>query len=160
MEYLTNEQILERYDKLPEDVQDLAFGTEMNGLIKSIGEKYKIPADKIKELENETGMVIVGFTSPSDFIPNLSQRLGVDVSTAGKIVEDIDGQIFSKVRESLGKINKGLSFTVQGQSLEKKDEILKEIERDHAADIVSQPTVVSKVEPKYPAGDPYREPTK
>jgi len=159
MEYLTDEQILEKLDNLPQDVQDAVFGFEARKIIIDIGEKYKLGADKIKELENETGMVIVGFTDLSDFIPNLIQRLELDQQTASKIAEDVDAQIFSKVRESLKKNHGSESIAVV--DLEKREEILKEIERDHTADIVSQ-SAASKVEsPKkiyYPAGDPYREP--
>lgn len=158
MEYLTDEQILEKLDNLPQDLMDAVFGFETRKIIIGIGEKYKLGADKISELENETGMVIVGFTHPSDFIPNLIQRLGVDGETAGKIIEDVNAQIFAKVKESLEKIHGAEPTTVVG--LEKKEEILKEIEKDHAAEIVSSAPVVSIVEPHYPAGDPYREPVK
>jgi len=168
---------LEMYQQLPEDVKKAIFNVDSAEIIKKIGEKYSLNIDKIGELGNETGMVMLGITHPRDFIFNLSQRLNVDQETAKKIADEINNQIFAKVRESLKKIH-GVSEAsgVNGVSEVKKEEILKEIEKDETKEEVpgilkgaTQTTVfeaktkeevlrLPPQEKKYSEKDPYREP--
>jgi hypothetical protein len=104
---LTEKEILEKYEQLPEDLKEAIFGAEVTGIVNSIGKKFNLHIDKIGELANETGMVMLGVTRPKEFVPNLSDRLEVDTETARKIAQDINSQIFMKVRESLKKIHNG-----------------------------------------------------
>lgn len=159
MEYLTNEQILEKYENLPEDLKEAIFSAGMAGTVKIIGDKYKLYVDKIGELENETGMVMLGLTHPKDFVSNLAQRLGVDKETAKKIAEEVNAQIFVKVRESLKKIHK-LEEEKQVEEI-KKEDIKKEIEKKEEifeAKTKEEIFIMPKEEKKYPQGDPYKEP--
>ncbi len=48
---------------------------------------------------------MLGATHPKDFIRNLSDKLGVNRETAKKIADDVNQQIFAKVRESLRKLH-------------------------------------------------------
>lgn len=171
MEY-TDEQILEMYKKLPEDLRNAIFSVEMTEAVKKIGEKYQLAIDKIGALGNETGMVMLGVTHSRDFIVNLGNRLNVDKETARKIADEINTQIFSKVRESLKKIHGGEEVK---EGVE-KEEILKEIEKPEMPEILQgmhEPTKpessfelktkedifrMPPEESKYPQGDPYREP--
>ncbi|MBI4691962.1 MAG: hypothetical protein HY773_00750 [Candidatus Terrybacteria bacterium] len=160
MAKLTPQKLREIYISLPDDIRNVLFGDEILAIIKNISQKHNLIFEKTGILSDEIGSVMMGLSSSRDFAANLVQRLETDQQTAGKIAEDIDAQIFSKVRESLGKIGE---LRIKNQELRGetgKDEILKEIERDHGAEVVSQPAVVSKVEPHYPAGDPYREAVK
>ena len=52
----------------------------------------------------EAGYVMLGVTHPNDFIGNLAERLEVDKEKARAIAQEINEQIFKKVRESLRKI--------------------------------------------------------
>ncbi|HBT81760.1 hypothetical protein A2757_03455 [Candidatus Giovannonibacteria bacterium RIFCSPHIGHO2_01_FULL_48_47] len=92
-------------EKLPKDLQNAISGVDTADAIESIAKKYSLLIDKMGILAEETGLVMLGITHPKDFISNLSQKLGVDRETARKIAEDINQQIFQKVRESLRKIH-------------------------------------------------------
>ena len=107
MDILTEEQILEKYEQLPEDLKEAIFSVEMTEAIKGIGAKYKLAIDKIGALANESGMVMFGATRPKDFVSNLMSRLGVNMETANKIASDVNSQVFLKVRESLKKLHGG-----------------------------------------------------
>ena len=61
--------------------------------------------EQIGDLANETGMVMLGVTHPNEFIANLADRLEVDKEKARAIAQEINEQIFKKVRESLRKIH-------------------------------------------------------
>lgn len=105
MPKFTPQQLREIYLKLPEDLKDAIFSVNSAEAIQVIGKKYNLSIDKIGELADETGMVMLGITHPSDFIINVARRVYVDKETAGKIAEEINTQIFAKVRESLKKIH-------------------------------------------------------
>ncbi len=174
MDYLTEEQIIEKYEKLPEDLKKAIFSVEMTEAVKRIGGEYQLHIDKIGALGNETGMVMLGVTHPRDFIPNLSQRLGVDKETARKIAEEVNAQIFVKIRESLKKIH-GVGGEVPAGV--RKEEIIKEIEREEIPEILKGVVTPELLEPphpfeaktkeevfrmppvekKYTGGDPYHE---
>ena len=53
----------------------------------------------------EAGYVMLGVTHPNEFIANLAERLEVDKEKARAIAQEINEQIFKKVRDSLRKIH-------------------------------------------------------
>ena len=105
MPKLTSQQLKEKYQNLPQDLRDAIFSVDSANVIRQTGGKYNLMIDKIGELADETGMVMLGATHPKEFIPNLENRLGVSKATARKIAEEINSQIFAKVRESLKKVH-------------------------------------------------------
>jgi hypothetical protein len=182
MTKLTPQQLREIYQKLPEDLKDAIFSVDSAEIIQFLGKKYNLAVDKIGELADETGLVMLGVTHPRDFISNLAQRINFDKETARKIAEEINTQIFAKVRTSLKKIH---GITEEGTPFIKtlgKKAIIEEIEREEVPEILkgtTQPPAPSEgegpphpfeaktkeeifrippEEKKYPSGDPYREP--
>lgn len=147
MTNLTPEQLKEKYNNLPDDLKEAIFSANSAETIQEIGKKYSLSIEKMGQLADETGLVMLGITHPRDFVPNLSKRLGVDSGTARKIAEDVNEQIFKKVRESLKKLH-GITedkpaapTTAQGgvgvptpEGVEKetpaKEEIMREIEKE------------------------------
>ncbi len=105
MSNYTQEQLREAYRKLPQDVQEAIFSVDTAEIIREIGEKHKLMIDKIGELADEIGLVMLGFTHPSQFISNLGDRLGVDKVIAKEIAEEVNSKIFFPIRENLKKIH-------------------------------------------------------
>jgi len=103
MTILTPEKLNELYRKLPEDVSDLYASDTVGDTIREIGKKYNVK--KIEGLVDETGLVMLGFTHPKDYIRNLSTSLEIDTSEAKKIAEEINIQVFQAIKESLKKIH-------------------------------------------------------
>ena len=145
MQNYTDQQISQMYDSLPEDLKDSIFSVDTTSVVNEIGRKYGLAIDKIGDLANETGMVMLGVTHPNEFIGNLADRLEVDKEKARAIAQEINEQIFKKVRESLRKIHniregaeeeqKTEIERHQGPSLmvgQSREDILKEIEKDYS----------------------------
>ena len=105
MKNFTEEQIAQMYDNLPEDIKDAIFGLEMNEIVEKIGRENQLNIEQIGDLANETGMVMLGVTHPNEFIGNLADRLEVDKEKARVIAQEINEQIFKKVRDSIRKIH-------------------------------------------------------
>ena len=180
MDKLTQQQLREIYAKLPEDLKDAIFSVNSADVIMSIGKKYNLTINKMGELADETGLVMLGLTPPNNFISNLNGRLEVDAEVAKKIAEEINSEIFSKIRESLKKIHgtTEAGWVAESEIHQGKEEILKEIEKNdeainNAPEIIkgtTQPPLnpfeaktkeivrMPLVEKKYTSQDPYREP--
>mgnify|MGYP001602142788 CR=1 FL=1 len=146
MKNFTDQQIAQRYDDLPEDLKDAIFSVDTTSLVNMVGKKHGLAIDKIGDLANETGMVMLGVTHPNEFIANLADRLEVDKEKARIIAQEINEQIFKPVRDSLRKIHnireggeedkeeqtiKTIPTVSKTEKIERSD-ILKEIEKDHS----------------------------
>ncbi len=101
----TREQLNERYKSLPKDVQEAIIGVETADIIGQIGKEKKMMVDRIGELAEETGLVLLGFTHPSQFVSHLAERLGIEKSVAKEIAEEVNSRIFFPIRENLKKIH-------------------------------------------------------
>ena len=141
MKNFTAEQIEEIYKILPNDLKKAFFSANKDEIIESIGRKHSLAIDKIGDLANETGMVMLGVTHPNEFIGNLADRLEVDKEKARAIAQEINEQIFRKVRDSLKKIHnmreegeeRNVGHSVSNiTDINSREDILKEIEKDHS----------------------------
>ncbi|KKT29755.1 hypothetical protein A3G55_04495 [Candidatus Giovannonibacteria bacterium RIFCSPLOWO2_12_FULL_44_25] len=97
--------ISEALEKLPEDLRGALFAPETTDAVQAVGKKAELTIDKIGELADETGLVMLGITSPSDYVKNLTSRLAVPAEKARAIAEEINKKVFQPVRESLKKIH-------------------------------------------------------
>ena len=139
MKDLTAEQIREIYMKLPQDLKEAILGVDSTETMRKIGEKQKLAIDKIGKMVGEAGYVMLGVTHPNEFIANLAERLDVDKEKARAIAQEINEQIFKKVRESLRKIHnmreegeeRNVGHSVSNITNIGRSDILKEIEKDH-----------------------------
>ena len=95
----------ELYEKLPHDIQELLYSESISIVMDSIANKYKLPLEREGDLAASVGFVLYGILHPKDFITELSNKLGIDKETAKKIADDVNQQIFQKVRVSLRKIH-------------------------------------------------------
>lgn len=105
MSKYTPQQLREIYLKLPEDVKEAMFSVDTAEIIRNIGEKHKLMIDKIGELADETGLVMLGLAHPSEFISHLADRLGVEKEKAKEIAEETNSKVFFPIRENLKKIH-------------------------------------------------------
>src|SRR3989344_6311716 len=99
------EEISKRFLDLPEDIQKALFSADTSDAIFEVGKKHGLAVDKMGELADETGLVMLGMTKPSEYIKNLSQRLAVEPEKAKAVAEDINQKVFAPIRESLKKIH-------------------------------------------------------
>jgi len=100
----TPEQIQERYDRLPPDIREAIDSVSTTSIIVDIGQKNGLMYDQIEELVNEVGLVLVGLTPSPMFVSNIARRMQIDTGRAMLVTQDINKQIFDKMRDSLKKI--------------------------------------------------------
>src|SRR3989338_962534 len=80
--------ILERVSELPDDLRKALFARSTTDTIQVVGKNAGLSIDKIGELADETGRVMLGITSPSDYVKNLVSRLSVNQEKAKAIAEE------------------------------------------------------------------------
>ncbi len=104
MDELT-QQIQARLAELPLDVRQAVESAGLDSHVQTIGNKHQLHIDQTGKLQNETLLVMLGFTSTSDFVGNLAAHVGVPAEKASAIAADINNEIFGPIRESLKKIS-------------------------------------------------------
>jgi len=60
--------------------------------------------DQISELVDEVGLVMTGLTPSARFVTNVARRTKIDMGKAMLIAQDINKEVFDKMRQSLQKI--------------------------------------------------------
>lgn len=125
-----SEQILnDRFEQLPEDVRKAIIATPWKERLSQISDKHNLHIDQAGRLGEETVIVMFGLEHPDNLIPNIAKHIGVSEEKAEAIAEDLNREIFLKVRESLKKIFEGENNMVGKMEEElNREEILREIE--------------------------------
>lgn len=101
----SKEEIKERYNKLPLRLRDEIWNEENSQIIQQIAAENNLRMDQLSALADETGLVMLGITKPSDFIPNLAERMKVEREKAKKVGQQVNERIFTKVRGALRQIH-------------------------------------------------------
>ena len=101
------EELLKRYDKLPENVREVMFAEASADKIEELGKKYGFLIDKIGKLADEVGYFMLGMTNPRDFPRQLMRELDIPESKANEIVGELNNSIFKPIREQLAQLHGG-----------------------------------------------------
>lgn len=101
MKEFTREQIEERYSKLSPQLKGMLESPTLVETVHGIGTKYKIHIDKLEEVYDEVGLVLLGLVHADEFIADLEKRVGGPKETIVAVAKEIDEAIFRPVRTSL-----------------------------------------------------------
>jgi hypothetical protein len=150
------QKITQRLAELPDDVRQAVQSADMAKKIEALGAKYKLHVDQVGELEDETLMTMLGFTTLESFEQRAATALHLPAETAKQVAEDVNRDIFLAVRASLRR------FTEEKAA--PKPVVPSAPAAMHPADVMlSQKTVtIAPLMPPKPEpykADPYREPT-
>ena len=97
----TQEKVDAQYKKLPEPLREALYSAEIAQKIFEIGKKNGLNVDKIGLLAEEVGYVILGLTRGNEFVNLLKEVLQINEEKAHTVVEEVNLQIFSPIREDL-----------------------------------------------------------
>lgn len=102
---LSAEELQKRFKELPEALREAIFSAEIAETLLSIGKKYALSLERVGDLSTETSLVMLGVTHPKEYISQLQQELGVERDVAKNIAQEVNEQVFSKIREELKKLH-------------------------------------------------------
>lgn len=97
----TEEELEERYQKLPEVLKDAMTSAEVSGTMVSIGKKFGLTLEKIGFMAEEAGYVMLGLIRPQEFIGKLAEALEISRDRAAALAQEINHQVFAPIREAL-----------------------------------------------------------
>ena len=100
----TKQEIQERFDSLPQDMQRVVAGEEMAQRLETIGRKHELRIDGIGVLIEYSGLIMLGLIKTKEFVGHLQEKLNLSREQAEAIALEVDEQVFSRIRESLRKI--------------------------------------------------------
>ncbi|MES2087924.1 MAG: hypothetical protein V4467_02935 [Patescibacteria group bacterium] len=102
---LDEKDLQSRFDKLPFALKTALRSMDSAKKVLDIGIKYGLHVDKLGVVAEETGLVILGMTHPNQFLPRLNRRLGIGEEKTRPIAQEINTEIFLKIREALKQVN-------------------------------------------------------
>jgi len=101
----TTKIIKDKFNSLPESIQEIILSTHYQDTLIEIAKKYQLNIEKLGILERETTLVMMGLTPTKNFEHELTRELSIDEEKGSLIVKDINEEIFLKIRELLKLMN-------------------------------------------------------
>lgn len=109
---LSEKELQMRFDRLPQALKSALRNVDSARVVVDIGRKYALHIDKLGELGEETGLVILGITHPAQFIERLVRHLGTTEEKARQIGQEINTEVFLKIREALKQVGSSIPTSI------------------------------------------------
>ena len=97
----TSEEMDEKLDSLPENIQKIIYGPEIDIAVQKIGQKYQLHIDEMGLLHAEIVDVMIGKTESEDFVPYLIETLEIDREKAASIAEEVNTLLLTHIRDAM-----------------------------------------------------------
>ena len=98
---ISKEQVLQRWDILPQPLREALFDDTNANIIWKICEDEHIPKDKIHLVATVAGDVILGFMHPEELAQEIKKTVNIDIKIAEAIAEVINRKIFIPLKKDL-----------------------------------------------------------
>lgn len=95
------QQVQKRMAELPPDVHDAIISADFGKKVQAIGAKHQLHIDQVGALGDEVLLVMLAFSDPSEFVPNVVAQLHVSEDVANSIADEVSNEILRPIRESL-----------------------------------------------------------
>lgn len=97
--------IKERFEALPESIQEIILSSNYEDKLLEVSKKYNLNVEQMGKLELQTTMILMGLGHPDNFQAELTKDLDIDAEKVRQIVKEINDGIFAKIRELLKLMN-------------------------------------------------------
>lgn len=95
------EELKKRYSKLPREIQQTLFSSDVSETINRIAERNSLTDEQEIKLETEVVNVFFAFEHYSDLIENIHRELAIDLSKAQKVGQEINSEVFRPIKQAL-----------------------------------------------------------
>lgn len=120
--HYTEEQLMEAYQKLPDDIQQAIADAETEKKVTAIGYRHGLHVDQIGELADLTGLVMLGLEHPNQFVSSLAKRLGIAPIEAETVAQEVNTEVLAELRNTIKKMAEQESNPIS------RDQVLHDIE--------------------------------
>lgn len=101
---ISKQQILQRWDTLPDTLKEALFSQYNADTLWRICEAQHLSEDKTSQIAMISGDVIFGFLGPEDLADEIKNSVGLNQEIANNIAMEIDRKIFAPIRLDLEKV--------------------------------------------------------
>ncbi len=95
------EILKEQWKKVPSEIKAIILSPDFEKNIQIILTENNLPADKAKELENETVLLLIGLSGTDDYVDALGEIFTISQEKAEDVLFSVDRIILSPVKNSL-----------------------------------------------------------
>ncbi len=111
MKIVTNQQIEERWEQVPESLRETFFSPDIGDIIWNICEQVGLSEEITDQVVTVVGNVVLGFVHPDDMAAELLSISDIDPKVVDSLVFQIDRKILAPVRSDIDRL-----FTASGAS--------------------------------------------
>src|SRR3989338_8847626 len=153
MQDIPQEQIMKRFQILPEAIKGAIFSEKTSDAISKSCTLRDIPGNKTSLIGQLTTRVLLGYLRPELFAQEIQKETGMEELKAQHVAHDLDMEIFSEVRLELKKLYPPTmqTPTVQSWTAQKRDELGM---GNTELGIKKQPVVIEKKTEPVPVATP------
>ena len=101
---IPRQQVLDRWDALPDNLKEALFSESNSNIVWQIGTLNHLPEEKISIMAMIVGAVIFGFLHLDDLTREIQESLNLNPQIANSISREINRKIFAPIRIDLEKI--------------------------------------------------------
>ena len=103
---LSEDQITQKRDSLPENLLEALCDEKTSETIWSVAETEKIPDERIYTISGVASWVLMGFLHPEDLAKELQDQMGLDSQVATRIQAALNTKIFLPLKPDIDKVYK------------------------------------------------------
>ncbi|MDP3052730.1 MAG: hypothetical protein Q8N22_02090 [bacterium] len=101
---ISRQQVLERWDTLPDNLREALFSEINANIVWQIGTLNHLSEEKISTMAMIVGDVIFGFLHPDDLAREIQEALNLNPQIVNPISHEINRKIFAPLRTDLEKV--------------------------------------------------------
>jgi hypothetical protein len=101
MQKPTKQIWIKHFKEIADNVRDAMTSLESAEIIDELCKKFKLQEDQAQEFASLVGLVMLGLLHPRDFIPTISEDVGVSMMVARDMAREVNERIFRSVRSEL-----------------------------------------------------------
>ena len=100
---INKEIAVKRFRSLSPVLQEAIFSAQTAEIIGVVCERNHIPKEKISDIAETTGFVLLGFIHPEDLPRELSEKTGLDIKITQLIRQDLQVRIFDLIKDPIDR---------------------------------------------------------
>ncbi len=93
------------FSQLPEEIKDLLVSGDLVDKVEYIAETNRLEPKFYGDLYYVVVDLLIGVIQPSQFVPEISERTGVDRETSAHIAQEINRDIFNPIKDALKEVH-------------------------------------------------------
>lgn len=97
MPELTREEKLKLVEKLPQQLQDFLYSEDTGAFLLYLGNKYKLPDEKVRLLSKLTADVVLGITPITSLAREINSKIVSDAQTAMNLAQELNAELLAPV---------------------------------------------------------------